>query len=94
MTTKHAPINWLEWTISVLVPTLAFALFAAHQGEHLPSIRVLWLGVPLGAALVVVNRTAVHFLNKGGLRDEVLLQTLLRVVLSVGLAVVYGGATL
>lgn len=94
MTTKNAPINWLEWTISVLVPAVAFALFAAHQGEQLPSVRVLLLGVPLGAALVVVNRTAVHFLNKGGLQAEVMLQTLLRVVLSVGLAVVYGSATL
>ncbi len=92
MTSKKTSFNGLEVALTVVVPTLALAAYLLSIGAELPTLRAYVAAVLVGAASSVGHFVFLRWAKTSSLRDEVLLQTVLRAMLSVALAVLGGAA--
>lgn len=92
MKTEKASLNWLELLITVFVPTLVLAAYLLHKGAALGDLKSLLAAACVGLLGALAHYTVVAAVRKTAWKDEVLLQTGLRLALSAALAVAVGRA--
>lgn len=89
-TATSARINWLDWVISYGIPSAVLVAFNFQAGAKDIGLELTLGGIALGFLLAVLHWGVGQAFRAMGLGSEVLLQVVLRIALSAGLAVAVG----
>src|SRR5690606_6269928 len=90
MKTENASRNWLELSITVFVPTLVLAAYIMHKGGSLGELKSLIAATLIGLFGAIAHYAVLTAMRRSAWRDEVLLQTGLRLAVSALVAVLVG----